>query len=143
MQFDLVSFASTCVLRRNIIAALSASPHGPTLPINARLNMSKIVRRTLSDTKLTRKQLEESRKLAAMPDGSIDFSDIPEATEKFWKNAVRNPWYRPCKKQVTLRIDADILAWLRQQGKGYQSRLNSLLRTAMLEQLRGKKRVPR
>jgi len=39
-----------------------------------------------------------------------------------------------------LRIDADVLAWLRQQGKGYQSRLNSLLRSAMIEQLRGKER---
>ena len=55
----------------------------------------------------------------------IDFSDIPRLTEKFWKNAIRNPWYRPRKQQVTLRIDADVLAWLRHGGKGYQSRLNS------------------
>lgn len=75
-----------------------------------------------------------------MPDSSIDFSDIPEATEKFWKNAVRNPWYRPRKQQVTLRIDADVLVWLRREGKGYQSRLNSLLRAAMIDQLRGKKK---
>jgi uncharacterized protein (DUF4415 family) len=59
-----------------------------------------------------------------MPDDKIDFSDIPELTEKFWQNAVPNPFYNPVKKQVTLRIDADILAWLRQQGKDwYQSRL--------------------
>ena len=73
-----------------------------------------------------------------MPDSTIDLSDIPEATEKFWKNAVRNPWYRPRKQQVTLRIDADVLDWLRRDGKGYQSRLNGLLRNAMLQQLRGK-----
>ncbi|HZP22055.1 MAG TPA: BrnA antitoxin family protein [Terriglobales bacterium] len=100
--------------------------------------MGKIVRSTLADVKLTPKLKRELQKLAAMPDHTIDLSDIPEATEKFWKNAVRNPWYRPRKQQVTLRIDADVLAWLRRGGKGYQSRLNSLLRTAMLEQLRGK-----
>jgi uncharacterized protein (DUF4415 family) len=102
--------------------------------------MSKIVRSTLADHRLTEKDKRELRKLAALPDSEIDFSDIPEATEKFWKNAVRNPWYRPRKQQVTLRIDADVLAWLRRGGKGYQSRLNSLLRAAMLEQVRGRKK---
>jgi uncharacterized protein (DUF4415 family) len=100
--------------------------------------MKRIVRRTLGEYKLTEKQKRELAKLASMPDSSIDLSDIPEATEKFWKNAVRNPWYRPRKQQVTLRIDADVLAWLRDGGKGYQSRLNALLRNAMIEQLRGK-----
>jgi len=80
------------------------------------------------------------KELARRPDSEIDYSDIPPLTEKFWKNAVRNPFYRPVKRQVTLRIDADILEWLRQQGKGYQSRLNSLLRSAMIEQLRGKEK---
>ena len=102
--------------------------------------MSKIVRSTLADAKMTPKLKRELEKLARRPDSDIDFSDIPEATEKFWKNAVRNPWYRPRKQQVTLRIDADVLAWLRQQGKGYQSRLNALLRTAMMEQLRRKEK---
>jgi uncharacterized protein (DUF4415 family) len=102
--------------------------------------MNKIVRRTLGDIKLTPKIKRELEKLAAMGDEGIDFSDIPEATEKFWKNAIRNPWYRPRKQQVTLRIDADVLAWLRHQGKGYQSRLNALLRSAMLEQLSGNKK---
>jgi uncharacterized protein (DUF4415 family) len=102
--------------------------------------MSKIVRSTVADAPLTRRQKKELKELAARPDSEIDFSDIPEATEKFWKNAIRNPWYRPRKEQVTLRIDADVLAWLRRQGKGYQSRLNALLRTAMIEQLQGKKK---
>jgi uncharacterized protein (DUF4415 family) len=100
--------------------------------------MGKVVRRTLADVRLTRRLRREAEKLAAMPDGTIDLSDIPEATGKFWSNAIRNPWYRPRKQQVTLRIDADVLAWLRRGGKGYQSRLNALLRNAMLEQLRGK-----
>jgi uncharacterized protein (DUF4415 family) len=102
--------------------------------------MTKIVRSTLADHRITEKDKRELRKLAALPDSEIDYSDIPPLTEKFWKNAIRNPWYRPRKQQVTLRIDADVLAWLRHQGKGYQSRLNSLLRSAMIEQLRGKKK---
>ena len=102
--------------------------------------MNKIVRRALGEYRLSAKQKRELEKLAAMPDSSIDFSDIPPLTEKFWKNAIRNPWYRPRKQQVTLRIDADVLAWLRRDGKGYQSRLNSVLRGAMIQQLRGKKK---
>jgi len=100
--------------------------------------MKKIVRSTLTDRKLTTRQKQELAKLAARPDNEIDYSDMPPLSEKFWKHAVRNPFYRPVKQQVTLRIDADILVWLRRQGKGYQSRLNSLLRSAMLEQLHGK-----
>ncbi len=100
--------------------------------------MKRIVRTTLNEHRLTDKDRRELAKLAALPDDSIDYSDIPPLTEKFWKNAIRNPWYRPRKQQVTLRIDADVLAWLRRGGKGYQSRLNSLLRNAMLEQVRGK-----
>jgi hypothetical protein len=45
----------------------------------------------------------ELAKLAAMPDREIDFSELPELTEKFWQNAVPNPFYRPVKKQITLR----------------------------------------
>jgi len=48
---------------------------------------------------------------------------------------VRNPFYRPTKTSTTVRLDSDILAWLKSQGKGYQTRLNAILRQAMLEQL--------
>jgi uncharacterized protein (DUF4415 family) len=54
---------------------------------------------------------------------------------------MRNPFYKPVKKQVTVRIDADILAWLRAQGaEGYQSRLNATLRKVMLEDLQEKRK---
>lgn len=103
--------------------------------------MGKIVRRTWGESRLTEERKRELGELAKRPDSEIDFSDIPELTEKFWKNAVPNPFYKPVKKQVTLRIDADILAWLRQHGKdGYQSRLNAVLRRVMLEDLRGKRK---
>jgi uncharacterized protein (DUF4415 family) len=80
---------------------------------------------------------EQHAELDALKDRPIDFSDIPELDEKFWKNAIRNPFfYRPTKTSTTLRIDSDVLAWLRAMGKGYQSRINFILRREMLTDLR-------
>jgi uncharacterized protein (DUF4415 family) len=75
-------------------------------------------------------------RLAARPEGEIEFSEIPPLPDSFWKNAVRNPFYRPVKQQLTVRLDSDVVAWLRRGGKGYQSRLNQVLRTAMLEDIK-------
>jgi uncharacterized protein (DUF4415 family) len=86
---------------------------------------------------LSPKERKQVAKLAALPDSKIDYSDIPPLTQKFWKNAVRNPFYRPVKRQLTVRLDADVVAWLRDQGKGYQTRMNALLREAMLEDVAG------
>ena len=72
---------------------------------------------------------KEITALMRMKDEDIDFSDIPEITD--WSNAVRGKFYRPIKKSLTIRVDADVLAWLKSQGKGYQTRINSLLREAM------------
>ena len=58
-----------------------------------------------------------------------NLTDIPPLTN--WNNAVIGKFYRPIKKSLTIRLDADVLAWLRGQGKGYQTRLNALLREAM------------
>jgi len=96
------------------------------------------MRKSLAHVRLSAKQKRELKKLADRPDSEINLSDIPELTEKFWRNAVRNPFYRPVKKQLTLRLDADVIAWLRRQGKGYQTRANALLRAAMLEDVREK-----
>ena len=74
--------------------------------------------------------------LAAMPESEIDFSDLPATTEQDWRDAVRGKFYRPIKQQLTVRIDADVLEWLKSQGKGYQSRLNEILRAAMLDKIR-------
>jgi uncharacterized protein (DUF4415 family) len=48
-----------------------------------------------------------------------------------WSNAVVGKFYRPVKQSLTIRLDADVIAWLKSQGSGYQTRINSLLRTAM------------
>lgn len=102
--------------------------------------MGKIVRKTLGETKISAREIKRLRTLAARPDSEIDYSDIPPLTEKFWRNAIPNPWYRPVKKQLTVRLDADVIAWLRKQGRGYQTRLNGLLREAMLRDAAPKRR---
>ncbi len=104
----------------------SSLPDAPTE--RSEYGMTKIVRKTLSETPLTAKQKSNLAKLAERPDTEIDYSDIPPLTDKFWQNAASSPFYRPVKQQLTVRLDADVLAWLRKQGKGYQTRINSLLR---------------
>ena|ERR1035438_2260422 len=81
---------------------------------------------------LTEAQRANLRAIAARPDSEIDFSDIPEMTDEQWKNAERGHFYRPVKRQITARVDADVLEWLKSQGKGYQSRINAILRREML-----------
>lgn len=76
-----------------------------------------------------KKRMREIVGLAGMPDHKIDFMDIPEI--KDWSNAVVGKFYRPLKKSLTIRLDADVLAWLRSAGPGYQTRINKLLRSAM------------
>jgi len=85
---------------------------------------------------LTAVQKAELAALAARPDSDIDHSDIPPLTEDFWKNAVRGRFTKPTKTSTTVRIDSDVLAWLKAQGKGYQSRINAILRREMLSSLK-------
>ena len=49
---------------------------------------------------------------------------------------MRGRFYKPLKRQITARVDADVLEWLKSQGKGYQSRLNAILRREMLSSLK-------
>lgn len=101
--------------------------------------MSKIIRykHNLDDLpELSAAQKDELEVLAKRPDSEIDFSDIPELDENFWQNAIQNPYYKPLKKSTTVRIDADVMQWLKAQGKGYQTRMNKILRDAMLQELK-------
>jgi uncharacterized protein (DUF4415 family) len=79
--------------------------------------------------KVSRKVAKELAALARMPDDKIDLTDAPEVRE--WRGAVVGKFYRPIKKPVTIRVDADVLDWLKRQGSGYQTRINKLLREAM------------
>lgn len=79
----------------------------------------------------------ELKALAERPDSEIDYSDIPDRSmdDAFWARAVRNPFAHPAKVHTSVRIDEDVLAWLKKQGKGYHSRINAILREAMLRSL--------
>lgn len=63
-----------------------------------------------------------------MPDEDIDYGDIPPLTDEFFANAIRNPYYKPTKKPVTIRLDSDVVAWFKFQGGKYQSNINQVLR---------------
>ena len=65
-------------------------------------------------------------RLDAMRDQDIDYSDIPELDERFFEKATV-PW-PPHKRQLTIRLDEDVLDWLKRQGRGYQTRINAILR---------------
>lgn len=73
--------------------------------------------------------------IAALPDESIDTTDIPELNEEQLRQAIRGWMYRPVKKPVTMRLDADVIEWLKQQGPGYQTKANRILRMQMLRAL--------
>ena len=85
-------------------------------------------------TEATSKPLTEAQKvdlaaLETIPDAEIDTSDIPEVVN--WPDAQRGLFYRPVKKQITLRLDADVLAWFKRTapgGRGYQTEINRALR---------------
>ena len=68
------------------------------------------------------------KRLKAMSDADINMTDIPELDDDFFKNAQLR---LPAKQTVTMRMDSDVLIWFKQQGKGYQTRINQLLRRYM------------
>lgn len=87
--------------------------------------------------KISNEQADRLKKLAKLADDTIDFSDIPPMNAQDWAaKAERGKFYRPIKESTTLRIDADVKAWLKSKGKGYQSKINEILRLAMLEELK-------
>jgi uncharacterized protein (DUF4415 family) len=99
----------------------------------------KIVRHTVDLSNLsplTAVQKAEVKTAVALPDTAIDYSDIPPLSDEFWQKAVRNPFYKPTKTTTTVRVDADVLVWLKSKGKGYQTRLNAILRAAMLHEIK-------
>jgi uncharacterized protein (DUF4415 family) len=72
-------------------------------------------------------------RLDRLRENEIDYSEIPALDKSFLKKATAK--WPPVKKQLTIRIDADVLAWLRAHGKGYQTRINRILRVVMESQL--------
>lgn len=87
----------------------------------------------------TRQRQRELKAIAAIHDDRIDTSEIPELTEEQLSRAVRGQMYRPVKRSVTMRLDADVIAWLKEDGRGYQTKANALLRKEMLRSYEQKK----
>ena len=84
---------------------------------------------------LSRAQLNPPAEIAALPDDQIDAVDIPEAPIENWAHARRGDLYRPVKQSVTIRLDADILAWFKQHAANgrYQTEINRILRQYVIE----------
>jgi uncharacterized protein (DUF4415 family) len=87
---------------------------------------------------LTKEREAKLKALAKKPDAEIDYTDDPALDDAFWARAVPNPFFKPVKTHASVRIDADVLTWLKSQGKGYQTRMNAILREAMLRSLHNK-----
>ena len=66
----------------------------------------------------------------SLKDNDIDYSDIPKTNKEFWADA-KLVLPKENKKSIALRIDNDVLKWLKSQGKGYQSKINNILRSYM------------
>jgi len=76
-------------------------------------------------------------RLDKIKDEEIDYSDAPAITpEMFAKSIVRRGLKPRTKTQLTLRVDSDVLDWYKQQGRGYQTKINMLLRAYMQEHQR-------
>ena len=86
-----------------------------------------------------RRRHHELKAIAEISDRRIDTSDIPELTEEQLRSGTRGQMYRPIKKSVTMRLDADVIAWLKLDGPGYQTKANALLRQEMLRAYSQKK----
>ncbi len=84
--------------------------------------------------KLNKKQKEQIAVTGAKKDEDIDLTDMPEALDR--SKAEIGKFYRPPKKPVTIRLDTDVISWLKSYGRGYQTKTNMLLRHA--SSVRGK-----
>jgi uncharacterized protein (DUF4415 family) len=83
----------------------------------------------------SRKSRTDWKRVNALRDDSINFSDAPELTPEMFARAIVRRGLKPVarKKLLTLRIDSDVVEWYRSQGSGYQTRINALLRAYMQE----------
>jgi uncharacterized protein (DUF4415 family) len=91
--------------------------------------------------KLTKEQKQQIAAIAAKKDGDIDLTEMPEVTD--WTSAEMGKFYRPPKKPVTMRLDTDVVEWLKSYGRGYQTRVNHLLRHAMASSQHGAQKRPK
>ena len=87
-------------------------------------------RQNMKNRNISHKSQTDWDRVDKLRDRDIDFSDNPEITDEMFAKAVLRKGLKPVvrKTQVTLRVDDDVLTWFKEQGKGYQTRINSLLK---------------
>ena len=87
----------------------------------------------MSQNSTSNKSQTDWNKLNNLPDEEIDFSDVEEITPELFAQAIVRRGLKPVpkKEQITLRVDSDVLRWFKKQGKGYQTKINDLLRAYM------------
>jgi uncharacterized protein (DUF4415 family) len=87
---------------------------------------------------ISRKSRTDGKRVVALKDKEIDFTDTAELTPEMFARAVVRRGLKPLprKRQLTIRVDSDVLEWYKKQGRGYQTRINALLRAYMHERLR-------
>ena len=87
----------------------------------------------MSKSDIFKKSQTDWERIDAMTDEDIDFSDNPETTPEMWAKGVLRKNFKPIprKSQLTLRIDQDVIEFFKSQGRGYQTRINQLLRAYM------------
>lgn len=85
---------------------------------------------------MRKSKVTDIEKLSKLPDLAIDYSDIPETDVKFWSDAVVE--YPVKKVHLSIRLDEDIVDWFRRFGKGYQTKINAVLRS-YVSNVKGKK----
>ena len=92
----------------------------------------------MKKSSISRKSKTDLKRLDAMKDEDTDFSDLPEATPEMFARGIVRRGLKPVirKKQLTVRMDSDVIEWFKNQGRGYQTKINSLLRAYMEEHRR-------
>ena len=97
----------------------------------------------MSKKSISRKSRTDFNRIDKLEDKDIDFSDSPEITPEMFATTIVRKGLKlvPQKSQITLRMDTDVLEWFKTQGKGYQTRMNALLRAYMQAQKKHNKRL--
>jgi uncharacterized protein (DUF4415 family) len=85
------------------------------------------MKKPMNNYPLTDDQIRQLEVLTGEP----DTSDIPETSPEAWKTAQRGLFFKPRKEPVSLRLDMDVMDWLRRKGPGYQTEINAILRRQM------------
>lgn len=76
----------------------------------------------------------KTRQLWEQRDKSLDNAEVPQLPPEVWANATIGKYYRPLKTQISFRIDNDVYAWLKSQGRGHLTKINAILRERMREE---------